>query len=52
MEFSMTALQINGEMVVSNTNPIGQLFAKIKIKSHFVQYPQINLRWIKNYLFN
>lgn len=51
LKTSMAALQISGEMVVY-TKPIAQLLAKIKIKSHLIQYPQINLRWIKNFLLN
>lgn len=47
----MTAVQISGEMVVYNTKPLGQLQAKIKIKSHFIQYP-LNLKCIKNFLLN
>lgn len=39
-------------MVVYNIEPIGQLSAKIKIKSYLIWLPQENLRWIKNLLLN
>lgn len=51
ISYFMTAFQINGEMMVYDVEPTGQLFAKIKIKSYFI-YPHINFRWIKNFLLN